>query len=183
MISASCRETPPISCAPVSTLFVKASISITPDETLSCISLTTCSISREATAVWSASRRISRAITRNPRPYSPAFSASIAALIERRLVWSATFAIVVTARLIVVARSLITASRDPNDSVLSASFRIVASMLDRFSLPSIAMAPVFPAISFTATMVCVSSFPVTLISSTAATVCVVESPSRLITCC
>jgi hypothetical protein len=66
-----------------------------------------------------------------------------------------------------VARSLITASRDPNDSVLSASFRIVASMLDKFSLPSIAIAPVFPAISFTATMVCVSSFPVTLISSTA----------------
>ena len=34
--------------------------------------------------------------TRKPRPYSPAFSASIAALSDSRLVWSATRVIVVT---------------------------------------------------------------------------------------
>ena len=47
------------------------------------------------TAVWSARRRISRATTKKPRPYSPAFSASMAALIDSKLVWSATLVIVV----------------------------------------------------------------------------------------
>ena len=36
------------------------------------------------------------ATTAKPRPYSPAFSASIAALSDSRLVWSATFVMVVT---------------------------------------------------------------------------------------
>ena len=44
----------------------------------------------------------------------------MAALIDSRLVWSATFAIVVTARLMCAARSLMTASFALKEVVLSA---------------------------------------------------------------
>lgn len=66
---------------------------MTPAATAERISLTVCSMSRVATAVWSAKRRTSRATTAKPTPYLPAFSASMAALSESKLVWSATFVI------------------------------------------------------------------------------------------
>ena len=157
MISPSFPETSLISLTLDRTWPANLSISITPADTLCCISLTICSMSSDATAVWSANRRISRATTRKPAPYSPAFSASIAALMESRFVWSATFVMVVTARLMVAARSLIWASLEPNDSVLSASCRMVPSMLARFLRPSVAINPVWAAISLTSVIVRSSS--------------------------
>jgi hypothetical protein len=97
-------------------------------------------------------------------------------LIESRFVWSATFVIVVTARLMLAARSLITASLAPNDDVLSASCRIVVSMPSRLPRPSAAMSPVCAAMSFTSVIVRTSSWLVTEISLTAATASLVEAP-------
>ena len=50
------------------------------------------------------------ATTAKPRPYSPAFSASMAAFNESRFVWSATFVMVVTTWLMFPAFSFSTAS-------------------------------------------------------------------------
>ncbi|VVO45249.1 hypothetical protein PS710_06606 [Pseudomonas fluorescens] len=69
---------------------------MTPADTADWISRTICSMSYVATAVWSARRRTSVATTANPRPYSPAFSASMAAFSDNRLVWSATLTMVTT---------------------------------------------------------------------------------------
>ena len=76
---------------------------------------------------------------------------------ESKFVWSATFVMVVTARLMVAARSLIWASLEPNDSVLSASCRMVPSMLARFLRPSFAINPVWAAMSLTSVIVRSSS--------------------------
>jgi hypothetical protein len=100
------------------------SICITPADTAPRVSRTMLSTSRVATAVWSASRRASRATTRKPRPCSPAFSASLAALVDSRLAWSATWVMVVTAWVMVSAFARVTASLEVllANSLLSARY-------------------------------------------------------------
>ena len=78
--------------------------------------------------------------------------------------------------LVLAARSLIVASFAPNDDVLSASCRIVASMPTRLPRPSAAIVPVWAAMSLTSVIVRTSSWLVTEISFTAATASLVDAP-------
>jgi hypothetical protein len=103
------------------------SICMTPADTASCISRTMFSMSSVAPAVWSASRRASRATTRGPRPCSPAFSASLAASVDSRLVWPAT-RVVVTTWVMLSAFSRIVASSEEIEPADSTSCRMVRSM-------------------------------------------------------
>ena len=86
------------------------SISMTPEFTELCIWRTMFSILADATEVLSASLRIWRATTANPRPNSPAFSASMEALSESRFVCLLTSFIVVTIPVIFSTLPLMTAS-------------------------------------------------------------------------
>ena len=84
--------------------------------------------------------------------------------------------IVVTARVMLAARSLMTASFEPNEEVLSASCRIVPSMPPRPTRPAVAILPVCEAMSLTSVIVRSSSWLVTEISLTAATAWLVDAP-------
>ena len=178
MISPICRLDVTTSSTPRRTFSANRSISITPAPTADCISRTIDSMSSVAAAVWSANRRISRATTRNPRPCSPAFSASIAAFTESRFVWSATFAIVVTTPPIFDARSLIADNFAAIEEVASASSRIVRSTDVRLArVPSATPAVCANACSTSAT-VRESSVPVVLICRVAAAIWLDDSPNR-----
>jgi len=72
--------------------------------------LTVRSMSRVATAVWSASRRISRATTEKPSPYSTRLLRLDRRVQRQQFVWSATFVMVVTMLVMASVFSLITAS-------------------------------------------------------------------------
>ena len=117
-----------------------------------------------------------------PCPYSPAFSASIAALIESRLVWSATFVIVVITMLMSSARCRIAASRSEKSVVDFSRWAIVSPIPARFSRPASATFAVSAATPATSSIVPSSSWPVTAICRLATAASLVLAPSELIAC-
>lgn len=88
------------------------------------------------TAVMSASFPISAETIANPPPNSPAFSASMAALSESRLVRWLTVLTVVTAAETPSAFSCIIASLDATDSVAESNPEAFSVKRDRYSPPS-----------------------------------------------
>ena len=115
-----------------------------------------------------------------PWPYSPAFSASMAALIESRFVWSATFVIVVITILMSSARCRIAASRSEKSAVDFSRWAIVSPMPAMFSRPASATAVVSAATAATSFIVPSSSWPVTAICRLATATSLVLAPSELI---
>src|SRR5215475_3806723 len=99
----------------------------------------------------------------------------MAALIDSRFVWSATLVIVVTTRLMLAARSLMTESFDPIELVDSASCRMVWSMLERLFWPVVAVRAAWLATWLISFMVLSSSWLVAEISLTAAAASLVEA--------
>ena len=89
-----------------------------------------------------------------------AFKSYPAALIDNKLVWSATLVIVVTTRLMLAARSLMTDSFDLMESVEPASERIVRPIAASSCCPALALAAVWPATPLTSLIVWSSSCPV-----------------------
>ncbi len=126
-------------------------------------------------AVWSASRLISRATTEKPRPNSPAFSASMAALRDRRFVWSEILLMVVTTLEILLARSLMTASLEEIDVVALTSSRIAVSIWARSERPVSAMPIVSLRDALTPSIVWARSSAVADISRLVAVTSVVEA--------
>ena len=102
--------------------------------------------------------------TAKPSPYSPAFSASMAALSESRLVWSATLVMVVTTELMLLVFSLSTASLAVIEPEASMIWRMVASMRAMALWPLPARVAVSSATTFTSCIVLTSSFEVAEIS-------------------
>ena len=100
----------------------------------------------------------------------------MAALIDSRFVWSATLAMVVTARLMCAARSLMTESFELIEVVDSANWRIDRPISTRLPCPSPAILAVWVATSLTSFMVLSSSWLVAEISFTAAAAWLVEAP-------
>ncbi|MCY1397310.1 hypothetical protein D9M71_123110 [compost metagenome] len=124
------------------------------------------------------------ATTAKPRPYSPAFSASMAAFSDSRLVWSATLTMVVTTWLMLPARSLRIASLALTSSAAPITWRMVCSMRARPSWPEPANTEVCSAADDTSFMVRTRSRQVAAISWEVAPISVVVAAVSLaVTCC
>ena len=115
-------------------------------------------------------------------PYSPAFSASIAALRDNRFVWSATFAMVVTTWLMLAAFSFSTPNLELIDAAASITWDILSPICET---PSWLLASwaVCSARSTASAMVLTSSFEVAEISFEVAPIWIVVAASSLVVAC